>query len=340
MNEQQCFEHFAVQRFGSLTCFVCPICGVEDRHYPHRKRRQWRCSACYGTFSPTSGTILHGRKLTYKKLLLAIAIFTSSAKGCAAMHLARQLGIQVKTAFVLQHKLREAIQLIHQVPTMCGVIEVDGGHFGGRPRSGRVRRRSSNADIAEKVQQELAVQNGEKRRKKSKRSRADLKRLKKRRIVFVIRQHAGERGFGAVHTGVAVIKAETAELVGPTIAHYAEHGAVIMSDENAAYNWLDQYYDHRVVNHQVEYSTIDGDNENQAESFFSRLRRHVLGICHRIEPKYMIDIAIEMAWREDVRRRTEGQKTSVLTCGLLTPHRSKWRGYFQQRALVHSIVAE
>jgi len=143
-----------------------------------------------------------------------------------------------------------------------------------------------------------------------------------------------------VYTSVAVLKGETAELVGPHIAQYAAHGSVVMSDENAAYNWLDQYYDHRVVNHQVEYSSPEGNNENQAESFFSRLRRHVLGISHRIEPKYMLDIAIEMAWREDVRRKTEGHKTSALTFGLLTPHRSKWRGYFQQRALVHSIVAE
>lgn len=28
------------------------------------------------------------------------------------------------------------------------------------------------------------------------------------------------------------------------------------------------------------------------------------------------------------------------TTRLLAPHRSKWRGYFQQRSLVHSIVVE
>jgi transposase-like protein len=341
MDEQQCFEHFAMRRFGSLTYFACPVCGVEGKHYPHRRRKQWRCADCHSTFSATSGTILHSRKLKFKKLLMAIALFTSSAKGCAATHLARQLRIQVKTAFVLLHKLREAIQLIHQVPMMTGSIEVDGGHFGGRPRSGRVRRRASaNAEIAAKVQEELAAQNGVKRRPKAKRSKADLKRLKKRRIVFVIRQHSGSKGFGAIHTAVAILKGETAELVRPTISEFAAPGAVIMSDENAAYTWLSQRYDHKVVNHQVEYSTEDGVNENQAESFFSRLRRYVLGIGHRIEPKYMLDIAIEMAWREDWRRKTEQQKSTAISRGLLAPHRSKWRGYFQQRALVHSIVVE
>lgn len=41
----------------------------------------------------------------------------------------------------------------------------------------------------------------------------------------------------------------------------------------------------------------------QDESFFSRMRRAVLGVYHRITPKYMLDYAWEMAWREDLRRK-------------------------------------
>ena len=115
-------------------------------------------------------------------------------------------------------------------------------------------------------------------------------------------------------------------------------GSTIYSDENSAYTWLESAgYIHEVVNHQEEFSTIEGVNENQAEAFFSRLRRYVLGVSHRIEPKYMLDYAVEMAWREDRRRKTEGQKNIALTVGLSKQHTSKWRGYFQSIAAVNFI---
>lgn len=85
------------------------------------------------------------------------------------------------------------------------------------------------------------------------------------------------------------------------VADNVIRGSKIMTDECNAYTRLNANYEHEVVNHQIEYSTIDGVNENQAESYFSRLRRYVFGIAHNSRPKYLADIAWEMAWREDVR---------------------------------------
>jgi len=52
--------------------------------------------------------------------------------------------------------------------------------------------------------------------------------------------------------------------------------------------------------------TDDGVNVNQAESFFSRLRRAEYGIHHRISGQYLYQYANEMAWREDRRREPNG----------------------------------
>jgi hypothetical protein len=105
-----------------------------------------------------------------------------------------------------------------------------------------------------------------------------------------------------------------------------------MTDENNAYVRLSANYEHEVVNHTQSYSTVDGVNENQAEAFFSRLRRYYLGISHKCEPKYLADIAWEMAWREDVRRKTEGEKSAHLLKTTSANGRSiKWRGYWQKR---------
>ena len=43
------------------------------------------------------------------------------------------------------------------------------------------------------------------------------------------------------------------------------------------------------------------------------MRRAAIGIYHRITPKYMLDYAMEMAWREDIRRTdTRGQITQLV----------------------------
>lgn len=123
---------------------------------------------------------------------------------------------------------------------------------------------------------ELAAQKAGKPKPKSKPTKANRERLKKRRITFVMRQHSGQYGLGAATTRVYVLTAETAAEVRAPITDAVKLGSMSMFDENAAYSWLSQHFEHHVVNHQLEYSSAQGINENQAESFFSRLRRYVL----------------------------------------------------------------
>lgn len=340
MSEEDCFWHFVKLRFGSVLRVTCPHCAAIDVHRYRPKQRRWTCKHCYSTFSATSGTIFHSRKLPFKTILLGITLFVSGANGASALRIHRDLNVQAKTAFVLLHKLREAMQLTHVIPQMSGVVELDGGYFGGRPRSGRVRRRpNANQAITAHVNAQLKAQSEGKRAPKMWRSQANRERLKKRRVVFTIRQHSGKKGHGAMLTFVTVLMAETAEQVRETILKMVAPGSTIRTDENAAYSWLESAgYRHETVNHQIEFSTPDGVNENQAESFFSRLRRCVLGVTLRIEPTYMADYSIEMAWREDRRRMTEGEKNSVVLGAALRQHFSKWRGYFQSKALVNSVT--
>ena len=59
------------------------------------------------------------------------------------------------------------------------------------------------------------------------------------------------------------------------------------------------------VNHSREFKSDDGACTNQAESWFSRLRRAEMGVHHRISGRYLYQYANEMAWREDHRREPE-----------------------------------
>src|SRR5205823_13393674 len=80
----------------------------------------------------TSGPIFASRKLPIRDFLLAIAIFVNGAKGHSALQLCRDLDCQYKTAFVMAHKLREAIgAVVHSGPELSGVVQVDGMYTGG-----------------------------------------------------------------------------------------------------------------------------------------------------------------------------------------------------------------
>ncbi len=87
----------------------CPECGCLDA-YDLKTRQVYKCKGCAKQYSITSGTIFHSRKLTMRDILAAIAIFINGAKGYSALQLSRDLTIDYKTAFVLLHKVREAIE--------------------------------------------------------------------------------------------------------------------------------------------------------------------------------------------------------------------------------------
>jgi hypothetical protein len=85
------------------------------------------------------------------------------------------------------------------------------------------------------------------------------------------------------------------------------------------------------VNHSVEYKGADGACTNQAESYFSRLRRAEVGVHHRISAHLLRRYASEMAWREDRRRVNNGEQSKeIATLALRHPVSREWAGYWQR----------
>jgi hypothetical protein len=84
-------------------------------------------------------------------------------------------------------------------------------------------------------------------------------------------------------------------------------GTTVHADESPAWNTLHASFAMRRINHQDGYS-IDGACTNGAESYFSRLRRGELGHHHHIAGPYLVRYAQEAAWREDLRRVSNGEQ--------------------------------
>lgn len=296
MSDEEAREAFKAIRWSDNNGQpYCPKCGCAEV-LAYQCRPLWKCKGCGHQFSVTSGTIFASRKLAIRDYLLAIAIFCNGAKGHSALQLSRDLDCQYKTAFVLAHKLREAMAAEDQGATVSGDVEIDGMYAGGhvRPANYKENRRDRR----------LAVnQNG------------------KRRVVIVARERNGK-------TITFVTKTEDASV--PMLRERIAPGSIVYADEASHWDQLHAKYLTKRINHSVAYS--DGEAcTNQAESFFSRLRRSEIGIHHHISGPYLAAYAAEMDWREDRRRQSNGvQYLAIIDAALKHPVSKQWKGYWQR----------
>jgi transposase-like protein len=296
MSDEEARDAFRMIRWASTEgAPVCPSCGCLGV-YSFKSRPIFKCKACEHQFSVTSGTIFASRKLPIATYLLAIAIFVNGAKGHSALQLSRDLDVQYKTAFVLSHKLREALAAEAQDETVSGEVEVDGAYFGGhvKPSNYKENRRDRRLTIN---------QNG------------------KRRVVVIARERNGK-------TLPFVFKSEAASL--ETIGSVIKPGSTVHADEATHWDALHSRFLTKRINHEWAYS--DGEAcTNQAESFFSRLRRAEIGTHHHFAGRYLHSYAAEMAWREDNRRVSNGEQyLMAANAALAHPVSRQWKGYWQR----------
>ncbi|WVX50029.1 hypothetical protein ROLI_031250 [Roseobacter fucihabitans] len=260
----------------------CPECGCCEA-YDLRTRQVYKCKGCAKQYSLTSGTIFASRKLAIRDILAAIAIFINGAKGYSALQLSRDLSVDYKTAFVLLHKVRESIEIARNEGALSGSVEVDGAYFGGYVKPAN-----------------------EKKDRKDRRKK--IHQSGKRQSVIVMR----ERG-GRTITYVTATEAEGVALVAANV----QHGSTVHADEASHWDKLAAYFPIKRINHQIAYSK-NGACTNQAESFFSRLRRAEVGTHHHIAGKYL--------GAYDNRSRP----TSALGRGLATQAKAKGHDPFRQ----------
>jgi hypothetical protein len=220
-------------------------------------------------------------------------------KGKSALALSRDLGLSYKAAFVLTHKLREAM-----AEEMKGRVigddhpeaSVDGAYFGGFIRPANLR--ENRIDRRKWVHQ-----------------------TGKRKVVVVIREHGGETLPGVFASEGAAVR---------WIKSRVQKGTVLNADEASSWNPLHDRFEMKRINHQEAYS-LDGACTNWAESYFARLRRGEAGHHHHISGAYLLRYAQESAWREDNRRVSNGEQTR--TVAHLAMHKGPsvdFSGYWQR----------
>ena len=248
-------------------------------------------------YSPTKCTILSNRKMSYVDLLAAICIFGNAVKGVSSLQLARDIGCHPKSAWVLAHKLRQALASEADGRTVSGEVEVDGCYVGGSIRPANLKENRIDRRLARH-------QTG------------------KRRVVVAFRERAGR-------TVTLVVRSEAE---GVALANrVAAENTTLIADEASHWDALSHRFQVKRINHSEAYS-CDGISTNQVESYFARLRRMIRGQHHWVSPQHLAQYAREAAWKEDHRRLSNGTIANrVLGLALAHPVSDTWSGRWQRQ---------
>ncbi|HMI97362.1 MAG TPA: IS1595 family transposase, partial [Micropepsaceae bacterium] len=118
---------------------VCPHCGVVDKSGALKGKSNrpglYKCYACRKPFTVKIGTIFEASHIAMRDWLTAIHLICSSKKGISANQLHRTMGITLKSAWFMAHRIRLAFDPGENAPPLGGsgkTVEADEMFIGNK----------------------------------------------------------------------------------------------------------------------------------------------------------------------------------------------------------------
>lgn len=147
--EKACQLHLCEQKWASG--YQCKKC-KHDIYVKGRMTYDRRCQKCSFNESPTSGTLFHSTKLSLVLLFEILYRIVVNKKGISSMSIAREYGVNQKTADRVHHLVQKAMAPKDD-EFLTGEIHVDEFFFGGSEEKKQGRCASSD-----KLRASLAVE--------------------------------------------------------------------------------------------------------------------------------------------------------------------------------------
>jgi transposase-like protein len=259
------------------------------------ERRVWQCRDCRKQFSATTGTVMHGSKVSLRIWLLVLFEMVTDKNGLAAREVERKYGVCPRTAWHLLHRIREAMKT-DVLQTIRGEVVVDETWIGGKTSNRHVSDRPYGSPDEPRL-----IAPGE---------RIDPKGMKTI-VVSLIDKRTGESRSRVVN-----------DVTGKTLRKFmSEHidmpNTVLYTDDSSSYNWAkDEFAAHKTVNHsEDEYVRYEGDDvvtSNQAENFFSQLKRSLDGTHHHVSREHLSRYLSEFDFRYSSRKISDTERMAKL----------------------------
>ncbi len=150
--EEKCEAAVAAMRWPDG--FRCPRCSGAEAWSFRRGRQSYReCTGCGYQCSLIAGTVFEASKLPLTRWFMAMQLLSQAKNNVAALELMRQLGVSYPSAWLMKHKIMEAMRLQEAQRQLHGRVELDDAYLGGERSGGKTGRGSEN-----KIPFVLAVQ--------------------------------------------------------------------------------------------------------------------------------------------------------------------------------------
>ncbi|HEY3813826.1 MAG TPA: IS1595 family transposase [Caulobacteraceae bacterium] len=138
---------------------VCPFCGEGKDRIGALKGKTtriglYKCYGCKKPFTVRVGTIFESSHLPMRLWLQAMHLLCSSKKGISTRQLQRTLGVGMKTAWFLSHRIRAAMEQDFSTPIGGAgkVVEADEMFIGKSPKSRKVKGKWTDIQILSLVE--------------------------------------------------------------------------------------------------------------------------------------------------------------------------------------------
>jgi transposase-like protein len=229
------------------------------------------CAECKSQFTVTIGTIFEDSKIPLRKWLIAWYLLCSSKKGISSLQLKRILEIG---------NYGTALFMAH-----------------------RIRHALKETAYAEKLTGTIEVDETT-----FKASAGDGRKTGVKLAVVAMVQRGGSVRSKVMPT---VNGANLKQAIRDNVQICSE----IHTDANYAYRQLEPKFTHKSVKHCAgEYSRHEGENvvtTASVESFFSLLKRGVVGTFHHVSAQHLPLYLAEFEHRHNTRKMTDGERTDV-----------------------------
>ena len=287
-NEEEAYEFVEARVWPNGR--VCPHCGVIDRSGKLKGKSTrmgtYKCYDCRKPFTVKVGTIFEASHVKLHIWLQAMFLLCSSKKGISSNQLHRTLGVTLKTAWFMSHRIREAMRSgnLALMGGNGGVVEVD-ETFIGHDKTVKPKGQKKGRGYAHK-----------------------------HKVLSLV-----DRGTGQVRSMVVDdLKSST---LAPLVRQNLNREARLMTDEAAYYTLLGrEFAEHGIVHHnRGEYGRGE-IHTNTIEGYFSIFKRGMKGIYQHCSKEHLHRYLAEYDFRYSNRSALgveDEDRTERALCGIV-----------------------
>lgn len=256
---------------------VCPHCGVVDQSGALKGKSTrigvYKCYACRKPFTVKVGTIFEASHIKLHIWLQAIFLLSSSKKGMSANQLHRTLGVTLKSAWFLAHRIREAMRSggLGPLGGEGQIVEADETYYG--PKKEKRTRRMDGRPYSKNTGGPA----------------------NKRSIVALVERGGEVRSFH--------VKRADKETVASIVVRNVARESHLHTDESRLYWGADAHVsEHHAVHHAKGEYARGAVHTNTIEGYFSIFKRGMKGIYQHCDEKHLHRYLAEFDFRYNARQ--------------------------------------